>query len=360
MIFHSSHSYRSSDSQAGISEQRTPVMTTLRRRSGFTLIELLVVIAIIGILMGLLLPAVQNAREAGRRSTCINNMRQLGLAIHAYEGQKGSLPGWRNSLTNGNTVSWPTVILPNLERKDIFNYWDGSSFSLTNLDYHPTISTFMCPTSPSDNDVEGSLHYAGNAGSGLERMTGATPPGQAKGDGVFLDTVGSTAYSGARNNLDVITAGDGTSNTLMVLEKCGQSIQPQMRLFGLQEGYSINTLMNLANQATTTYYDSPKVTLLPGITLGMPATNIVNPQSDHYRYPSSGHPGGANVVFADGHTHFLQDSVAGKVYCQLMTSNSTAVPSTPPLSVDLSDGILGDAPDADGSRTLPPLSDGMY
>ncbi|MGI9458925.1 MAG: type II secretion system protein, partial [Pirellulales bacterium] len=56
MIFHSRHSYRSSDSQAGISEQRTPVMTTLRRRSGFTLIELLVVIAIIGILMGLLLP----------------------------------------------------------------------------------------------------------------------------------------------------------------------------------------------------------------------------------------------------------------------------------------------------------------
>ena len=339
-------------------------MNTLRRRSGFTLIELLVVIAIIGILMGLLLPAVQNAREAGRRSTCINNMRQQGLAIHAYEGQKGSLPGWRNSLTNGNTVSWPTVILPNLERKDIFNYWDGPTFTVTDLAYHPSISTFMCPTSPSDNDAVGSLHYAGNAGSGLERMTGVTPPGQAKGDGVFLDTVGSTtaaplAYSSAKNNLDVITAGDGTSNTLMVLEKCGQSVQPQMRLFGLQEGYGINVAMNLANQATTTYYDSPKVTLLPGITLGMPATNIVNPQGDHYRYPSSGHPGGANVVFADGHTHFLQDSVAGKVYCQLMTSNSTSG-NTPPLSQDLSDGILGAAPDADGSRTLPPLSDGMY
>ena len=366
MIFDFRHTNTSSDRPVGIPEQRTPVMNTLRRRSGFTLIELLVVIAIIGILMGLLLPAVQNAREAGRRSTCINNMRQQGLAIHAYEGQKGRLPGWRNRLTNGLDVSWPTVILPNIERKDIFNTWDGSS-AVPATDFHPTISTFLCPTSPPDNDETGSLHYAGNAGSGLERLTGGTTPGQAKGDGVFLDTVGSTTstpltYSGARNNLDVITAGDGTSNTMMVLEKCGQSVQPQMRLFGVQTGYTTGVAMDLTKQEETTYADSPKVVLLPFPV--MPLTGVVNPPNasttaEHYRYPSSGHPGGANVVFADGHTHFLQDAVAPNVFCQLMTSNSTSG-NTPPLSNDLSDGHLGAGITTAPDNELPPLDENDY
>ena len=114
MNFNSCHLDHLNDSPACIAEQGTPVMKTLNRRRGFTLIELLVVIAIIGILMGLLLPAVQNAREAGRRAACTNNMRQIGLAIQAYESKKRNLPGWANELTGGLVVSWPTVILPNL------------------------------------------------------------------------------------------------------------------------------------------------------------------------------------------------------------------------------------------------------
>ena len=376
MIFDSCHTKTSSDRPVGIPEQRTPVMNTLRRRSGFTLIELLVVIAIIGILMGLLLPAVQNAREAGRRATCTNNMRQIGLAMHAYEAQKSKLPGWRNQLTGeglngagvptGMQVSWPTVILPNMERKDIFNRWnaanriDASSnvyySTYITAQWQPVVSAFMCPTSPPDNEATGTLVYAGNAGSGLERLTSNTT--QAKGDGVFLDGVGGSTNGvtvlAAKTNLDVITSGDGTTNTLMITEKCGVSVVPQMPLFGpkIEQARPANAQWMSLDESF------PKVVMLPWrvpktiINLGADAdgTPANQQNSPAYRFPSSGHPGGTNVVFADAHTAFLQESIQPLVYCQLMTSNSTAG-QTPPLSQGLATDVLG---------ILPPLSDGMY
>ncbi|MGI9446272.1 MAG: DUF1559 domain-containing protein [Pirellulales bacterium] len=347
-------------------------MNFLKRRAGFTLIELLVVIAIIGILMGLLLPAVQNAREAGRRATCTNNLRQIGLAIHAYEGKKSKLPGWTNQLTgsNGNpglVVSWPTVILPNLERRDVYNEWntfDSSAFRPLSdpspnppKTTYPMIEAFMCPTSPPETTDTGFLVYAANAGSGLERLTDNGT--QAKGDGVFVSRVAVGGVAAASSNLDQITSGDGTANTLMVTEKCGTAVAPQMPLFGVVD----TSTFGIGQWAMNA--NAPKVALLPWkmpqTVINLPADpdNTPNNQKNYpaYRFTSSGHPGGANVVFADGHTAFLQESLQPNVYCQLITSNSTAKNSSPPLSTDLKDGALG-APSS--TTTLPLLSAGMY
>jgi prepilin-type N-terminal cleavage/methylation domain-containing protein len=99
------------------------VCSTIRssRPCGFTLIELLVVIAIIGILVGLLLPAVQQAREAANRAKCANNLKQVGLAMHLYHDSYNSLPPSRKA--TGESPTWAWLILPNLEQQNLYNQW---------------------------------------------------------------------------------------------------------------------------------------------------------------------------------------------------------------------------------------------
>jgi prepilin-type N-terminal cleavage/methylation domain-containing protein/prepilin-type processing-associated H-X9-DG protein len=316
-------------------------------RRGFTLVELLVVIAIISTLMGLLLPAVQNAREAGRRNTCMNNIGQLSKATIAYDGQRQALPGWRNRLpgstgANGLVVPWTTVLLPQIERRDVYRAWETpiaplSGVQLTNAS--PNIAIFLCPTSPAENPNNAPIAYAANGGSGTEAIVGGSVGakiGQPRGDGVFVDTVqdimspDAKTYSAARTSLDLISSGDGTSTTLMLSERCGLGIsttpswnhQALQGIAGGNVGYR-NPGSSSALDWSPLNSSTPLLFLLPLTNpVGVAKAINTNDPNDQYRYPSSNHPGGVIAAYCDGHTAFLRDSITPVTYSQLMTSNS--------------------------------------
>ncbi len=270
-----------------------------RARGAFTLVELLVVIAIIGVLMGLLLPAVQSAREAGRRVTCSNNLYQIGLATSRFNDTSGFIPGWRNTLYISGTFivpSWPVMILPFMERKDIYNAIVGSLFNSPPAS--PYLAFYTCPSTPPDSTSTATLAYAGNCGSGSNAY---------RFDGVMLDTSG-TVNATNRMSLDDVSSGDGTGSTLSLSEKCG-SFFPQ----------------GLWDVRLSAFSFSPAGAPAFGIWAGSVPPKIINNVTaalpGYYSQPSSNHPGGAVVTFCDGHTIFLKDSLPYYVYSQLLTSN---------------------------------------
>ncbi len=276
------------------------------RPAGFTLVELLVVIAIIGIIIGLLLPAVQMAREQGRRGACVNNLLQLGKGVIAYEGRQNFIPGWRNasvSGTGGPTYAWPVVMLPFVERRDLYRSFESGTAAPS------TISLFLCASRAFHQSLAAPLAYAGNCGSG----TGV------KGDGVMLDTtVGKLGF-------DFIGRGDGTSSTLLLTERCGTTVGRLADWAAAQATPYVNTAIG---------HPGAVHVAAPGLArvINAPAT-VANGQ---FRYPSSPHSGGVNVVFCDGHVGFLRNAISGNVYSQLLTSNvevaSAAVASLPALN----------------------------
>jgi prepilin-type N-terminal cleavage/methylation domain-containing protein/prepilin-type processing-associated H-X9-DG protein len=188
----------------------------MRSRKGFTLIELLVVIAIIAILIGLLLPAVQKVREAAARMSCTNNLKQLGLALHNYEGTHQAFPQARNA--------WPLVhsalarLLPYVEQDNLQKLCDYTTppTSPTNVAASQTrVSLFICPSDPAGGKVSGMAewgsNYVANNGSGLVGY-GLI----ASGDGLFTQLPVRIA--------DIL---DGTSNTAAFSESnLGNGVVP--------------------------------------------------------------------------------------------------------------------------------------
>jgi prepilin-type N-terminal cleavage/methylation domain-containing protein len=198
---------------------------TLRPRLAFTLIELLVVIAIVGVLLSLLLPAVQKVREASLRTQCANNLHQIGLAMLAYHDNNSMFPrggtndvypiGSTNPLAtvgdpnNRQQWSWAYRILPFLEQEALFNQ------SVTSVIDQTPVKTFYCPSRRAPIPFGGlaKIDYAGNAGTSHNGTDGVI----VRSD--YLDFTGTPAIPVTFAPVRIATISDGVSNTLLVGEK---------------------------------------------------------------------------------------------------------------------------------------------
>ena len=209
-----------------------------RRRGGFTLIELLVVIAIIAVLIALLLPAVQAAREAARRAQCVNNLKQLGLAVHNYITQTDVLPAHTldNSATWGWFAPWTAALLPSMEQQAMYN---SLNFSMPMLELGfisptvganttvglSTIKTLLCPSeslnkSPNFTAVEFAMSsYAGNYGgpANIKACSGTIIPVQGNLIFGLMPLLGGTPPASA-GPVRIASILDGTSNTALFSE----------------------------------------------------------------------------------------------------------------------------------------------
>ncbi len=315
-------------------------------RRGFTLVELLVVITIIAMLMALLLPAVQNAREAARRTACLNNLRQLAMATISSATSTGVIPGWRNrsprvtdttivplpgvSIFN-NTVSWPVVLLPFVERNDIYRVWQTTTPPPVSA--YPTVSLFLCPSSPPEVSGQPTLAYAGNCGSGSNGNAVAPYDGR-KWDGVMLDTTITSGLNSGLRGFDVISGGDGAGYTILLTEKCGSGgtrlVPPAPLYQGFWDRRGLGAALTFTNAPAT--YTALAATPVPGIGIvdvALPANmkvinNVVQNQAPGFwNQPSSNHAGGVVTAFCDGNTKFVRDSISAAVYAQLLSSDSS-------------------------------------
>lgn len=338
-------------------------MKRRRQRSAFTLIELLVVIAIIGVLIALLLPGIQKARDAAARVQCQNNLKQIALGLHNYHDTYKAFP--QNHRPVGATTGsvrerWFTVILPYIEQEALGNAYDSTTNwdSASNLPITATpITVARCPAAPNptrlDNNPAGTsplgwgtnnppiiavTDYAGVYGvhPAFSAATGIVP---ANPFGVITNSNGADPYPVAITDIK-----DGTSNTILVAESAGK---PFLFQGTVQQGLNLSLhgtngggwsrpateiwLIGFADKYGTIPGGSFTVNAANGVDTGgtyplaAPAGAALGTEGSGQIYGF--HTGGANIALADGSVRMLTSNVSAAIVSSLVTrANSDVVP----------------------------------
>ncbi len=338
------------------------ISTDRRRRAGFTLIELLVVIAIIGVLISLLLPAVQSAREAARRAQCTNNLKQIGLGLHNFESSNGFFPpsGIRGSgicqpmninvgpngaiLPNGQRASSYvfTHILPYMEQSPIYN-----AYNIT-LDFRRAqnstavatpIASLLCPTSPNANkfhtfdDNQGDSSNTGGPYKGVRTavtdyaINNGVEAGLVASGQVDIQDAGQYSMlrnvtGGEPNNVTYHSqVSDGLSNTILMSESAGRP--------NLYRGHGMLDLAVTPGEGSAggwadydTGYTLHSYTEDGRRTPGPCFTSCYNGNEDY-----SFHPGGGNYLMGDGSVRFLKKTLPIRLYAKLLSRDGGEVVS---------------------------------
>lgn len=274
------------------------------RRTAFTLVEMLVVISIIGVLAALLLPAVQAAREASRRASCINNQRQLSVASQIYEGRttEGRMLGYHNRL-GGQMVPWPVMLFSDMDNKPIYESWQNGTNKVIYL------RTLVCPSDGKKLNTTSGVSYVINAGLAGNLAFEKAPNGIAHN---FYSTVAAwpSMIPGVATTSNDFQ--DGRSNTILFSENLQATQWNSIdNPPGSASGFKQNLVFVWQN------------TVSPNADQKINGNKRTASLTSDTARPSSWHTTGVIVSLADGSQRFIRQDISYIVYMQMMTPDSS-------------------------------------
>jgi prepilin-type N-terminal cleavage/methylation domain-containing protein len=322
-----------------------------RPRYGFTLIELLVVIALLGVLLALLLPAVQSAREAARRTQCLGNLKQIALAMHQYHNVHSVLPPGKKGCCWG---TWLVYVLPHLEQQPLFNAWNSCGinsagvpasydldlryFGATNVTVTSTrLNVYLCPSDATNAPITAALNgipyactsqnYAANFGN--TTVLQADYQGIPFGGAPLVD-IGSPLgdyNQPARATVGFSAISDGLSNTMLLSEVIvGQG--QDLRGFSWWGDAATFEAFSTPNSSFPDVLFSPLYCI--NQSPNPPCTSATTALPEMYAARSR-HAGGVHAAMVSGSAQFIKDTVQLPVWRMLSTAAGSEVIAVNPL-----------------------------